>query len=150
MNVKITEPTVYEQSEKIIKQLYGANARFRDGQYEAIEAVMTKKRVLVVQRTGWGKSLVYFVCTKLMRQKNRGVTLVVSPLLVLMDNQLQAAEKMGLRCDVLNGSVKERKADIIESLKADALDIVFITPETLFLEDVQKNIKDIRSPSRQH
>ena len=144
MNVKITEPTVYEQSEKIIKQLYGANARFRDGQYEAIEAVMTKKRVLVVQRTGWGKSLVYFVCTKLMRQKNRGVTLVVSPLLVLMDNQLQAAEKMGLRCDVLNGSVKERKADIIESLKADALDIVFITPETLFSEDVQKNIKDIK------
>lgn len=141
---KITDIAVYTQAEKIIKQLYGENARFREGQYEAIEAVMTKKRVLVVQRTGWGKSLVYFVCTKLMRQENRGTTLVVSPLLVLMDNQIQAAEKMGLRCDVLNSSVKDRRSDIIESLKAGELDILFITPETLFSEDVQKNIKDIK------
>ena len=51
---KITDIAVYTQAEKIIKQLYGENARFREGQYEAIEAVMTKKRVLVVQRTGWG------------------------------------------------------------------------------------------------
>ena len=141
---KITDIAVYAQAEKIIKRLYGENARFREGQYEAIEAVMTKKRVLVVQRTGWGKSLVYFVCTKLMRQENRGTTLVVSPLLVLMDNQIQAAEKMGLRCDVLNSSVKELRSDIIESLKSGELDILFITPETLFSEDVQKNIKDIK------
>ena len=77
------------------------------GQYEAIEATMTKRRTLVVPRTGWGKSLVYFICTKLMRSEHRGVTLVVSPLLVLMENQMEAAEKMGLWCDVLNSTVKD-------------------------------------------
>ena len=77
-----------EQANQILKGLYGPSARFRDGQYEAIEAVMTRKRVLVVQRTGWGKSLVYFVCTKLMRKEGKGVTMVVSPILVLMENQI--------------------------------------------------------------
>ena len=81
MSIEVTKPLIYEQANQIIKGLYGHNAKFRDGQYEAIEATMTKKRVLVVQRTGWGKSLVYFVCTKLMRKENKGVTMVVSPLL---------------------------------------------------------------------
>lgn len=57
---------------------------------------MSRRRTLVVQRIGWGKSLVYFACTKLMREQNRGVTMVVSPLLVLMQNQLEAAEILGL------------------------------------------------------
>ena len=73
---------------------------------------MTQNRTLVVQRTGWGKSLVYFICTKLMREQKRGVTVVVSPLLVLMENQIEAAEKLGLRCDVLNSTTKERRAEI--------------------------------------
>ena len=88
MSIGITKPFIYEQADQIIKGLYGQDAKFRDGQYEAIEATMTRKRVLVVQRTGWGKSLVYFVCTKLMRKENKGVTMVVSPLLVLMENQI--------------------------------------------------------------
>ena len=88
MSNEVTNPLIYEQANQIIKGLYGSNAKFRDGQYEAIEATMTRKRVLVVQRTGWGKSLVYFVCTKLMRKENKGVTMVVSPLLVLMENQI--------------------------------------------------------------
>ena len=78
-----------EQANQILKALYGPSARFRDGQYETIEAVMTRKRVLVVQRTGQGRSLVYFVCTKLMRKEGKGVTMVVSPLLVLTENQIQ-------------------------------------------------------------
>lgn len=110
--MKITEPLIYEQADQMIKDLYGANATFRDGQYEAIEATMTHKRVLVVQRTGWGKSLVYFICTKLMRMKSKGVTMVVSPLLVLMENQIEAATRMGLRCDVLNSTVKDRRNDM--------------------------------------
>ena len=75
--IEVNYPEIYVQTAEIIKQLYGPDAHFRDGQYEAIEAVMTQKRVLVVQRTGWGKSLVYFVCTKLMRQKSKGVTMVL-------------------------------------------------------------------------
>lgn len=107
MNIAVDDPCIYEKATEIIRQLYGPGAEFRDGQYEAIEAAMTRKRVLVVQRTGWGKSLVYFVCTKLMRMEHKGVTMVVSPLLVLMENQIEAARRMGLRCDVLNSSVKD-------------------------------------------
>lgn len=105
---------------------------------------MTQKRTLVVQKTGWGKSLVYFVCTKLMRKQNRGVTMVVSPLLVLMENQIDAAKMMGLRCDVLNSSVKDRRSSILSSLENDELDLILVTPETLFSEDVQAKLKDIR------
>lgn len=137
-------PDIFVKSTAIIRSLYGPNASFRDGQYEAIEATMTQNRTLVVQRTGWGKSLVYFVCTKLMREQNRGVTMVVSPLLVLMENQIEAAEKMGLRCDVLNSTVKDRRESILLSLERNELDLVLVTPETLFSEDVQGKLKNIR------
>ena len=144
MGVEVTKTLIYERADQIIKDLYGPSAKFRDGQYEAIEATMTQKRVLVVQRTGWGKSLVYFVSTKLMRSENKGVTMVVSPLLVLMENQIEAATKMGLRCDVLNSTVKDRRAEILESLESDELDLILVTPETLFSDDVQKRLKNIK------
>lgn len=137
-------PDIYAKSTEIIKAIYGPDASFRDGQYEAIEATMTHNRTLVVQRTGWGKSLVYFVCTKLIREQKRGVTMVVSPLLVLMENQIDAAQKMGLRCDVLNSTVKDRREDILTSLEQDELDLILVTPETLFSDDVQKRLKNIR------
>lgn len=137
-------PDIYTKSTEIIKAIYGPNASFRDGQYEAIEATMTHNRTLVVQRTGWGKSLVYFVCTKLIREQKRSVTMVVSPLLVLMENQIDAARKMGLRCDVLNSTVKDRREDILTSLEQDELDLILVTPETLFSDDVQKRLKNIR------
>ena len=143
MSIKITDANIYEQSNQIIKKLYGLDANFRDGQYEAIEATMTQKRVLVVQRTGWGKSLVYFVCTKLMRQIGKGVTVVVSPLLVLMENQIEAAIKLGLRCDVLNSNTQERRSEILNNLENNALDLVLITPETLFSDEVQTRLKNI-------
>ena len=136
-------PGIHTKATAIIKSLYGSNASFRDGQYEAIEATMTQKRTLVVQRTGWGKSLVYFVCTKLMREQGKGVTMVVSPLLVLMQNQIEAAEKMGLKCDVLNSTVKDRREDILASLEDNELDLILITPETLFAEDVQTRLRNI-------
>lgn len=136
-------PGIHTKATAIIKSLYGSNASFRDGQYEAIEATMTQKRTLVVQRTGWGKSLVYFVCTKLMREQGKGVTMVVSPLLVLMRNQIEAAEKMGLKCDVLNSTVKDRREDILTSLEDNELDLILITPETLFAEDVQTRLRNI-------
>ena len=136
-------PGIHARATAIIKSLYGRDASFRDGQYEAIEATMTQKRTLVVQRTGWGKSLVYFVCTKLMREQGKGVTMVVSPLLVLMQNQIEAAEKMGLKCDVLNSTVKNRREDILTSLEGNELDLILITPETLFAEDVQTRLRNI-------
>lgn len=135
---------IRERATEIIRQLYGPVASFREGQYEAIEATMTRNRTLVVQRTGWGKSLVYFVCTKLMREQQRGVTVVVSPLLVLMENQIEAAEKLGLRCDALNSTTRDRREEILSALEQDTLDLVFVTPETLFSDDVQARLRNIR------
>lgn len=137
-------PDIYAKSTEILKSIYGSNASFRNGQYEAIEATMTNNRTLVVQRTGWGKSLVYFVCTKLMREQKRGVTMIVSPLLTLMENQIDAAKKIGLRCNVLNSTVKDMRDEILTSLEKDELDLVLVTPESLFRDDVQRRLKNIR------
>ena len=144
MDLENGKKEIFANASEIIQELYGKTASFRPGQYEAIEATMTRRRTLVVQRTGWGKSLVYFVCTKLMRQQQKGVTMVVSPLLVLMKNQIEAAEKLGLCCDVLNSTTKDRREEILTALEQDSLDLVFATPETLFNQDVQNHMKNIR------
>ena len=76
---------VKHQAELILKEAYGQEACFREGQLEAIEATLTNKRTLVVQKTGWGKSIIYFIATKVIRQSGGGVTLIISPLLELMN-----------------------------------------------------------------
>ena len=135
---------IYEKSLAIIKKLYGTGAQFREGQYEAIEATLLNHRTLVVQRTGWGKSLVYFVCTKLLRERGAGVTFVVSPLLVLMQNQIEAAEQMGLRCEALNSTTKDRRDEILRAIKDGTVDLVLVTPETLFKDDIQASLPQMR------
>lgn len=142
MGIQAKNPKLYRQAHDIIRKLYGPDAAFREGQYEAIEATMTKHRTLVVQRTGWGKSLVYFVCTKLLRLQGKGVTLVVSPLLILMKNQLEAAQKIGLSCAVLNGEVKDKES-VLYSMERNELDLVLVTPETLFGQETQKHLRNI-------
>lgn len=133
------------KAEKALCDFIGEGKVFRLGQFEAIEATLTNRRTLVVQRTGWGKSMVYFVCTKLLRGEGKGVTLIISPLLALMSNQIAAAEKAGLKCDVLNSNKKpEEKSEIIERMKRSELDIVFTTPETLFSELVQTALPQIK------
>lgn len=131
-------------AEGILRRVYGEDAQFRPGQYEAIEATVRYQRTLVVQKTGWGKSLIYFLCTQIFRAQGRGLTLVVSPLLALMDNQAEMAKGLGLRCDVLNSSVKDRREVILKALVQDELDLLFITPETLFKEDVQRILPKLR------
>ncbi len=135
---------IYNKSLNIIKRLYGPSAKFREGQYEAIEATLLNRRTLVVQRTGWGKSLVYFVCTKLLRERGAGVTFVVSPLLVLMENQIEAAEKVGLRCEALNSTTTDRRMEILQGTKNGTVDLVLVTPETLFKDDIQAILPQIR------
>jgi len=144
MCMEVHSKKIYAESVSILKRIYGENAMFRAGQYEAIEATMTQKRTLVVQRTGWGKSLVYFVCTKLIREQDKGITLVVSPLLTLMQNQIEAANELGLACDMLNSQTKERRTEILQAMSAGAIDLVLVTPETLFSQDVQDKLKDIK------
>lgn len=144
MSETYREYQIHEKATAILENFYGKDAVFRKGQYEAIEATLTQKRTLVVQRTGWGKSLVYFICTKLLREQKRGVTMVVSPLLVLMENQIVAAKKLNLSCDVLNSTVSDRREEILTALEEDRLDLLFITPETLFSDDVQHHLPNIR------
>ncbi|MCR5137723.1 MAG: RecQ family ATP-dependent DNA helicase [Oscillospiraceae bacterium] len=124
---------------QILKEMYGEEAAFREGQYEAIAATMKNRRSLVIQKTGWGKSLVYFICCRLLKEGSNGVTIVVSPLLALMDNQLAAAEKIRLRCGILNSTVSvAEKAKTFQKLTEKELDILFITPEGLFKDDFQE------------
>lgn len=139
----INNKQIYDASAEILGELLGEGATFREGQYEAIEATMTRSRTLVVQRTGWGKSLIYFICTRLMRQAGRGATIVVSPLLILMKNQLESATRLGIRCEVLNKTTIERQGEIMGALKRNELDLVLVTPETLFKEDIREALKKV-------
>src|SRR4051812_41589085 len=79
-------------------------AEFRPGQWEAIEALLNRERLLVVERTGWGKSIVYFLATRLLRDRGAGCTLLISPLLSLMRNQIEAARRIGIRAETINSS----------------------------------------------
>jgi len=143
----IRNQAIYLEASAILFQTYGAGVSFRDGQYEAIEATMTGRRTLIVQKTGWGKSLVYFISTKMNRNHGHGMTMVISPLLVLMDNQMDFARRMGIRCAALNSRIKknsEERSDIIRQLKNDQIDMLFITPETLMSDEIQRMLPDIR------
>ena len=142
--MKITNRQIYNEASAILRSLYGESACFRDGQYEAIEATLLNRRTLVVQRTGWGKSLVYFACTKLLRNRGAGTTFVVSPLLVLMQNQIEAAERMGLRCEALNSQTKDRREEVLCGIIDGEIDLVLVTPETLFTNDVQAALPRMR------
>ncbi len=134
-----------DRATEILKEYYGGDAQFREGQQEAIEATLSNRRTLVVQKTGWGKSLVYFICTKMLREEGRGITLVVSPLLALMDNQREAADRLGLKCEILNSTVsRDDRPLILSRIKNGDPDIVFTTPETLFSDDVQRSLPDIK------
>ena len=107
-------------------------ADFRDGQLEAItDLVRDRARVLCVQRTGWGKSAVYFVATHLLRGDGAGPTLIVSPLLALMRNQIEAAERLGLRAYTINSSNREQWDEVRELLARNAVDLLLISPERL-------------------
>jgi ATP-dependent DNA helicase RecQ len=114
--------------------LMNPNASFRDGQWESIEQLIAGNRVLVVQHTGWGKSMVYFIATKILRiKKQLGPTLLISPLLSLMRNQIEAAKKFGLNAVSID-SYNEAEWDSIENdAKANLLDILLISPERLAL-----------------
>lgn len=100
--------------------------------------------MLVVQKTGWGKSLVYFICTKLLREEGAGVTLVISPLLALMDNQLSAARKMELNCAALNSTTANERELILMGMEANSYDLVLATPESLMNKKFRQYLPDIR------
>lgn len=125
---------------KYLKQAFGKNAEFRYGQLEAIKAVIQGKRVLVVQKTGWGKSLIYFLSTKILREKNNGLSIIISPLLSLINNQLDSTEKFNLESRTINSNNPDDWERIIDEIHNDEIDILFISPERLANDDFQKKV----------
>src|SRR5215213_4669918 len=116
-----------------LRRLTGApDAAFREHQLEAIEdLVEDRARVLCVQRTGWGKSAVYFIATAMLRERGAGPTLIVSPLLALMRNQIEAAERLGIRAHTVNSTNRDAWDQVRDLLEADAVDLLLISPERL-------------------
>ena len=109
-----------------------ADAIFRDGQEDAIRHIVDGKgRLLVVQKTGWGKSFVYFIAIKLLREAGGGPALLISPLLALMRNQIAAAERMGVRAATINSDNVEDWTDVEDKLGKGEIDVLLISPERL-------------------
>jgi len=108
------------------------NATFHPGQWEAIEALVDRRQKrLVVERTGWGKSMVYFISTKLLRDAGRGPTLVISPLLALMRNQVAAAKRLGLQSATINSTNTKEWDDVRRDFLGSRIDLLLISPERL-------------------
>ncbi|KQO65214.1 RecQ family ATP-dependent DNA helicase [Curtobacterium sp. Leaf261] len=108
------------------------DAVFHDGQLEAISALVEhRQRALVVQRTGWGKSAVYFLATLLLRRQGAGPTVLVSPLLALMRDQVAAAARAGVRAVAINSANAHQWDDITAKLRADEIDVLLVSPERL-------------------
>ncbi|MHB1355002.1 MAG: RecQ family ATP-dependent DNA helicase [Anaerolineae bacterium] len=125
----------------LLHQMIGNDKDFRAGQYEAIEAVVDKKqRALVVQRTGWGKSLVYFMATRLLRDEGSGPTLLISPLLSLMRNQIEMAARIGIRAFTINSANQKEWSAVEEALQKNQCDLILISPERLNNEHFLKQV----------
>ena len=123
------------------------DARFRAGQERAIRHVVEGRgRLLLVQKTGWGKSFVYFIATKLLREAGMGPALLLSPLLALMRNQIAAAERMGINAETINSDNRERWREVEARVRRDETDILLISPERLanerFLREVLATVAD--------
>ena len=127
--------------------LNDVSAQFRDGQWEAIDALVNQhEKLLVVQRTGWGKSSVYFISTRILRDRGQGPTIIVSPLLALMRNQIEAAERLGIRAVTINSTNAAQWKQAKQSVLDGKVDCLLISPERLandgFIEEVLQPIAD--------
>ncbi len=128
-----TATDVRARAEEHLRALVGRDdAVLYDDQWAAISALaVDKRRSLVVQRTGWGKSAVYFVATLLLREQGAGPTVIVSPLLALMRNQIAAAERAGIRAVTINSTNNEQWEPVHEQIRAGEVDVLLVSPERL-------------------
>ncbi len=126
----------------LLRRLTGRDdAEFRDGQLEAITQIVERRgRVLCVQRTGWGKSAVYFVATAMLREAGAGPTILVSPLIALMRNQLDAAGALGIHAATVNSSNRDDWAETFERIDAGEVDLLLLSPERLANPQFRANV----------
>lgn len=140
---KISEDQVNDrfQLRDLLKEVYGENAKFRPGQEEAVLAVLNGKKTLVVQHTGWGKSLVYFLSIKKLRSMGKGPAIIISPLLALMNNQVDSTKKFGLNVKALNATNQSEWKKIYVDMSLDRLDALIISPERLANEEFMDRLE---------
>jgi ATP-dependent DNA helicase RecQ len=140
---------VRECAEEVLRRLAGEHAVLREDQWRAIEALtVDRRRVLCVQRTGWGKSAVYFVATALLRDgvtaeagdPPAGPTVIVSPLLALMRNQVEAAARAGITARTINSANLDEWSEIESEIRAGSVDVLLISPERLNNPDFRDNV----------
>lgn len=120
---------IEERAREILHETYGTASTFRAGQLEAITAVVKKEKTLVIQKTGWGKSIVYFIATKILREQGAGPTMIISPLLALMHNQIEAAARLGLNVVTINSHNRDDWETIYASFHE--VDAIIVSPEKL-------------------
>ncbi|WP_335978946.1 RecQ family ATP-dependent DNA helicase [Streptomyces sp. CA2R106] len=132
------------EADLILAELVGAAegaARLREDQWQAVAAlVQERRRALVVQRTGWGKSAVYFVATALLRRRGAGPTVIISPLLALMRNQVEAAARAGIRARTINSANPEEWETIYGEVERGETDVLLVSPERLNSVDFRDQV----------
>ncbi|MET9835162.1 RecQ family ATP-dependent DNA helicase [Streptomyces sp. NPDC006385] len=132
------------EADAILAELVGAPggaARLREDQWQAVAALVEeRRRALVVQRTGWGKSAVYFVATALLRRRGSGPTVIVSPLLALMRNQVESAARAGIRARTINSANPEEWEVIYEEVERGETDVLLVSPERLNAVDFREQV----------
>lgn len=131
-----------EEAENYLRRaLAQPQAGFREGQWEAIDALVNHRRkLLVVQRTGWGKSSVYFIATRLLRNAGAGPSIIVSPLLALMRNQIEAAQRLGVRAVTINSTNKDEWPQICQQVLGDQADVLLVSPERFANDDFSEEV----------
>ena len=135
------ETVVRGRAEEHLQALVGGPAHLRDDQWRAIRALaVERRRALVVQRTGWGKSAVYFVATALLRAAGCGPTVIVSPLLALMRNQIAAAVRAGIRATTVNSANVEEWSQVYDDIRAGTVDVLLVSPERLNNPDFRDHV----------
>jgi ATP-dependent DNA helicase RecQ len=137
----IDRTAVRQRAEAVLRELAGPSAQLREDQWTAIEAlVVDRRRALVVQRTGWGKSAVYFIATSLLRSTGAGPTVIVSPLLALMRNQVDSAARAGIHARTINSANPEEWDEIQTEISAGRVDILLVSPERLNNPDFRDQV----------
>ncbi|MGE5287792.1 MAG: RecQ family ATP-dependent DNA helicase [Micromonosporaceae bacterium] len=130
--VSASDAALRDEAERCLRALAGDHARLREDQWTAIGALVAdRRRALVVQRTGWGKSAVYFIATALLRARGSGPTVIVSPLLALMRNQIAAADRAGIHARTINSANIEEWDQIYAEVESGAADVLLVSPERL-------------------
>ncbi len=129
----------------LLRSMFGDDADFRDGQLNAIRTLVEERgRLLVVEKTGWGKSIVYFIATRMLRDSGSGPTLLISPLLSLMRNQLDMAQRLGIRAVTINSTNSTDWAHIEKKLALNDADLLMISPERLASDRFRSTLKHLR------